>query len=474
MKVIKKFIPIVAIFMLSVLLLSGSLQPAEASPDWWFQMTQADLEAGVVLPENSEQKVEQQELTSPTILNSSVEPLKVQPGDTMKVEAEIKDEYGIESVKADMGGIETIELALVSGSRYQGIWQANWLVRDTESKNYVTTITATNVKGLSSSVDVRWSDPEWRTPTAVSSYSCQHWSSFYPATKTIDDSTSTYWREDSGFSDVDGPTYDWYITFDMGNAYSISKIRIYTWPGPSGTPCKVGVIKVCNDAACSGESNLLTSPCILSGGMKWYECSFTETTGRYIEVRGGIFYFGTCYDKHSSYSLKYFYEFDAYCTSLGNPPNTPTLNSPPDGATGVNLTPDLIFNYSDPDNDACTKFDLKVDDSPFFSWPEIDETDYSSGGPWSSGSAITYSVSSGLSAGTKYYWKVRVFDGTVWSNWSDGSWDFTTNHPPNAPTSLGPPSYVVLTAVGAAIIHPRSASPKATLMLAIPSNIPSR
>jgi len=123
-------------------------------------------------------------------------------------------------------------------------------------------------------------------------------------------------------------------------------------------------------------------------------------------------------------------------------PATPTLVSPPDGATGVSLTPDLIFNYSDPDDDDCTKFDLKVDDNSDFSSPEIDETDYSTGGPWSSGSEIIYSVSSPLSPGTKYYWKVRVFDGTVWSNWSDGTWDFTTNQPPDLPSGLGPTQYV--------------------------------
>jgi hypothetical protein len=108
------------------------------------------------------------------------------------------------------------------------------------------------------------------------------------------------------------------------------------------------------------------------------------------------------------------------------PPNIPTLNSPGDGATGVNLTPNLVFNYSDPDNNDCTKFDLQVDDDSLFGSPEINETDYSAGGPWSSGNPITYSVSSPLAPGTQYYWMVRVFDGMDWSGWSDGSWDFTT------------------------------------------------
>jgi hypothetical protein len=123
------------------------------------------------------------------------------------------------------------------------------------------------------------------------------------------------------------------------------------------------------------------------------------------------------------------------------PPNIPTLNSPGDGATGVSLTPNLVFNYSDPDNNDCTKFDLQVDDDPLFGSPEINETDYSTGGPWSSGNPITYSVSSPLAPGTQYYWMARVFDGTDWSGWSDGTWDFTTippNTPPNIPTLNSP------------------------------------
>ena len=116
----------------------------------------------------------------------------------------------------------------------------------------------------------------------------------------------------------------------------------------------------------------------------------------------------------------------AIVTGGNNPPHVPTLSSPPDGAIDQSLTLDLVFNYSDPDSDNCDKFDLQVDNNSTFASPEINETDYSLGGPWSSGGTITYSVSSGLSNETKYYWKVRVYDGTDWSDWSNGTWDFTT------------------------------------------------
>jgi len=63
------------------------------------------------------------ELSKPQITDAYVDPVKVRPGDTMLVTAEIEDDYGISSVTADMGGIETIELELVNGSIYKGVWQ---------------------------------------------------------------------------------------------------------------------------------------------------------------------------------------------------------------------------------------------------------------------------------------------------------------------------------------------------------------
>jgi hypothetical protein len=421
------------------------IKPYKNKRDKYFNIFSRVLTMGIILtvlfswfgfPINvfGESESEQQELTPPNILNASVEPTKVQPGDVMLIKAEIQDDYGIESVTADMGGIETIDLELVDGTVYNGIYQAEWLVHDTEPKNYITTITATNVKGLSSSVEVEWSDPTWTTPTAVSNYSSQH--DFYVATKSIDDVTdgSSCWWEHHLTHDENEGDYEWYITYDMGNTYAISKIRIFADGNNNDSPCKVAIIKVCDDSACSGESNLLSSDCTFSTTSEWQECSFTETNGRYVYVEGGK-YKAACQNKETGDDMSQLWEFDAYCAAAANTaPNVPTISSPANGATGQSLTPDLVFNYSDSDSDTCTKFDLKVDNDSGFGSPEITETDYA--GSWASGTAITYSVASGLSYGTKYYWKARVYDGTEWGNWSDGSWDFTIRGP--SPPGVSP------------------------------------
>ncbi len=128
----------------------------------------------------------------------------------------------------------------------------------------------------------------------------------------------------------------------------------------------------------------------------------------------------------------YWSEPNLFTTGINHSPNTPTLVEPTDGATGVALSPILRFSYSDPDDDPCTKFDLKVDDNSDFSSVIISETDYSNGGPWATSSAISYQVSSGLLDTNKiYYWKARIFDGAAWSPWSSGSWHFTTTQPPS-------------------------------------------
>jgi len=96
----------------------------------------------------------------PIIHHASVQPTKVHPGDTMTITAEVADPSGIESVTADMGGIETISLGLIEFSMHHGTWQGQWLVHDTKARDYVTTIVATNSQGKSSTTDIVWRDPQ--------------------------------------------------------------------------------------------------------------------------------------------------------------------------------------------------------------------------------------------------------------------------------------------------------------------------
>ena len=119
---------------------------------------------------------------SPLIHHASVQPAKVRPGDTMTVTAEVSDSSGIESVTADMGGIETVSLSLIEGSIYDGTWQGQWLVHNTTARDYVTTIVATNSLGKSATRDVLWRDP-------------QTYERYQKAYATEQTTTSTAWQD---------------------------------------------------------------------------------------------------------------------------------------------------------------------------------------------------------------------------------------------------------------------------------------
>jgi hypothetical protein len=99
------------------------------------------------------------------------------------------------------------------------------------------------------------------------------------------------------------------IRIDMGASYTISKVSIYADPNyyasDDGAPCSVGSIKVCDDSACSGETSLIGAKCSFGGTVAdWYNCTFAATTGRYVEVKGGMYDPDTsaCVDKDTAAS----------------------------------------------------------------------------------------------------------------------------------------------------------------------------
>jgi len=114
--------------------------------------------------------------------------------------------------------------------------------------------------------------------------------------------------------------------------------------------------------------------------------------------------------------------------SSNNPPNTPTLVSPENGATGLSLTPTLqASSFSDPDGDSFAASHWQVDNNSDFSSPEWDSGEYT---PTTS---VTVPISK-LSYSTTYWWRVRYKDSRgAWSSWSS-SRCFTTQPMPPSPT----------------------------------------
>ena len=163
-------------------------------------------------------------------------------------------------------------------------------------------------------------DPSWTSPSTVYAHSSEEGSPAQPANNAIDGNTGSKWQEEGvAFGELtaeSGSSYDWFITLDMGNTLDISSIKIYADADTPifNAPCKVAVVKVCDDAACSGESDLMTSDCAFSTTLEWQECSFTETTGRWLRVEGGVWddNLGSCSNIMSTRRTDSFYELEVY------------------------------------------------------------------------------------------------------------------------------------------------------------------
>ena len=85
-------------------------------------------------------------------------------------------------------------------------------------------------------------------------------------------------------------------------------------------------------------------------------------------------------------------------------PQAPTLTSPANGATDVSVSPTLRWINS---GAGTTKYQLQVDNNNNFSSPVYNNSSV----------AQTYRTVSSLANDTRYYWRVRAYNG-VWGNWS--------------------------------------------------------
>jgi len=96
-----------------------------------------------------------------------------------------------------------------------------------------------------------------------------------------------------------------------------------------------------------------------------------------------------------------------------------TLTSPADTSTGVTLTPTLGWDFTDTDSDTQSNYHVQVSKYSAFNSTVIDTN--------TSGTSTSYPVSSSLTNGTKYYWRVKAKDGYEWSPFTS-SWYFTTTN----------------------------------------------
>jgi hypothetical protein len=111
-----------------------------------------------------------------------------------------------------------------------------------------------------------------------------------------------------------------------------------------------------------------------------------------------------------------------FTTAVCNVPDPATLIAPADGDSGQ--TQPITLNWSDAAG--ALSYRVQVDNDSDFSSTVIDNS-------------VTPSTLDilGLTAGAKYYWRVRPYNGCGWGNWSDSSW-FKTCYMVGAPVLATP------------------------------------
>ncbi len=127
-------------------------------------------------------------------------------------------------------------------------------------------------------------------------------------------------------------------------------------------------------------------------------------------------------------------EYEQYPTLITNAsPNTPTLVTPFDNEKTPTTTPTFEFSTSDTEGNDVT-YQIQIDDDYLFGSVNVDRNSASHGtqfenlatpadkDPFTNGEAIEFHLTSALSNGTTYYWRVRADDpsGSVASGeWSE-------------------------------------------------------
>ena len=119
-------------------------------------------------------------------------------------------------------------------------------------------------------------------------------------------------------------------------------------------------------------------------------------------------------------------------------PTVPALSSPVAGATVGSLTPTLVVNNSTDAQGNAITYNFQVSTSSSFSTIAAQVTALAQG----PSGTTSWTVSPNLVSGTTYYWRVRAFDGSLYSAYSaNRSFITGSNSAPGAPTPQSPINY---------------------------------
>ncbi len=232
-------------------------------------------------------------------------------------------------------------------------------------------------------------------------------------------------------------TYYWRVSATNNNATSGWSTPLWSFTTTGSAPSEPSLSLPANNT-----TNISTSPLLA-----WNTSS--GATSYTLQVSNSSSFSSFVYNQNGltttnqivtglSYSTAYFWRVSAtnsYGTSgwstpiwsfttIGPPPNTPTLLSPANNAIDISISPMLVWNTSA----GATNYTLQVSINSSFSSLIHNQT----------GLANTTMQLTGLSNLTTYYWRVSAANNNSTSNWST-TWSFTTTGTaPYAPPLFSP------------------------------------
>ena len=148
-------------------------------------------------------------------------------------------------------------------------------------------------------VKIAFSADDWHTPTAINDKCGENVSEQYWAVNMIDENTGTYWYHDV--------SEEHWIIFDMGETYTVKKVRVYHVPYNTGNEPKE--VFVSDNTESWGASVGASTANYWSDAEGWDEIDTTDKDGRYIKLTT------TKVD-----DIMHWFEFDIYGDVSGGPP----------------------------------------------------------------------------------------------------------------------------------------------------------
>jgi|GEM_PF-2868827 len=99
---------------------------------------------------------------APQVTDAFLNQYKFVPGDHMMITAHVKDDYGIDAVRAEIehdAGVDVVNLVLVTGNEEEGTYLGQWVVHDCSAREYDARIIAVDSSGQEGYNVLVWEDP---------------------------------------------------------------------------------------------------------------------------------------------------------------------------------------------------------------------------------------------------------------------------------------------------------------------------